>query len=772
MSTLTIQLDSQNHWIADGSQTVWDFNFSGGYINKAHVRAYMESADAVPVRTDISIDYEHDFVGPYQLLIEPAVPAFSKLVIYRATPKDLPLVDFQDGGGITEQNLDIAHQQAVFLAQESADYLGVTTTADLLDLAQDSLANAGAAAASATNAATAWVGAQASASAANVSALAAAGSATASNNSAANAAAAATAAANSAVGTFQTALANYSAANAGAGLVGFSYAPNYVIGTLGGVAKTLGIDITQRPYLADKTGATSIVAAFNAAVAAFPGVPLRLPAGTYLVDGTGLQHVITTSGAFGPFGSGLQIYGDGPFLTRLDNRVVGGACITLGTTVLNTFQHSAKLHGISIFAGAATANSTGLSIRSCYNMHIQDVWINGMSADGIKVIVSNGDQDASNMLKLKHVRLDTCAGWGFNTQVTGAHNEFSFLSFDHVFVNGCGTASVSSTPPSGGMRWKGQIMDIRNSAFVLNQNVGLYVEGGGGVANTVSISNTAFENNVRRHVFVTGCDGFAASACQMYSNNSYIVHTGMEFDATSYIVRGVTVDGMLVRAGSANNAYTAFKQGGANLISDTCRIRNVRWGDFDYAGQTRFSGVQFDPIPKQCVLVALSTTLVGVRPELGGPIAGGNKMPLRLRGGAGGVPSTSGEWVATQIGNAGVTASNSGLAASTVYYVYLYDNGGAPGLELSTTADAVDSSTGYSIKTGDATRLYVGRVATDGATNFLLAGTGWLNPEPISGSQVGIKNWLWASGSGKLYVKFGNVKPSSDTDGTVVGTQT
>ncbi len=179
MSDLTIKLDSQNHWLADGVQTVWNFEFSGGYINRSHVRAYYEdnTDPENPVRTDLVINPDTDFVGDYQLLVTPAAPALSTMVIYRATPRDLPLVDFQDGGGVTELNLDTTARQAVFLAQESADYLGVTTTADLQELALESLANAGAAAASAATATSAAATATAAATSASSSAVAAAVSA-------------------------------------------------------------------------------------------------------------------------------------------------------------------------------------------------------------------------------------------------------------------------------------------------------------------------------------------------------------------------------------------------------------------------------------------------------------------------------------------------------------------------------------------------------------------------------------------------------------------
>jgi len=200
MSTLTIKLDSQNHWLADGTQTVWNFEFSDGYINRSHVRAYYSTPAAVPgdppVRTDLVIDPNTSFVGDFQLLITPAVADGDTLVIYRATPRDMPLVDFQDGGGVTELNLDTTARQAVFLAQEAADFVGVSTTADLQDLANTAITAAGSAAASAVNAAAAASSADADAAYAESKATQAESAATAAAGSAANASSAATTAVN------------------------------------------------------------------------------------------------------------------------------------------------------------------------------------------------------------------------------------------------------------------------------------------------------------------------------------------------------------------------------------------------------------------------------------------------------------------------------------------------------------------------------------------------------------------------------------------------
>lgn len=64
------------------------------------------------------------------------------------------------------------------------------------------------------------------------------------------------------------------------------------------------------------------------------------------------------------------------------------------------------------------------------------------------------------------------------------------------------------------------------------------------------------------------------------------------------------------------------------------------------------------------------------------------------------------------IPSSGVTLSNSGTSSSTVYFIYAYLSSGALTLDASTTGYAVDSATGVSIKSGDATRTLVGMART------------------------------------------------------------
>lgn len=92
-----------------------------------------------------------------------------------------------------------------------------------------------------------------------------------------------------------------------------------------------------------------------------------------------------------------------------------------------------------------------------------------------------------------------------------------------------------------------------------------------------------------------------------------------------------------------------------------------------------------------------------------------------------------------QVPAAGITISNAGLAASTLYYVYAFMSAGVMTLELSTTGHAT-GTTGIEQKTGDATRSLVGMVYTTASTQFAdnqaqRLCINWFNRRAIYGNQ-------------------------------------
>jgi hypothetical protein len=502
--------------------------------------------------------------------------------------------------------------------------------------------------------------------------------------------------------------------------------------------------------------------AIQNAINAADGKPVYMPSGTYLLN-TGLTRITTPSSVFGP---GLTLIGDGPDKTILDFRGTASAAISVGTSTLGKFLMGVTLEGFTITTTGSPAGAIGVQLRSVYMAWLHKLWIRNFSADGVRVVMTAGDQDGSNMVTLERCRIENCAGWGINTEVTGPYNEFSFLKLHHVFVQSCGTTSATVPPPSGGIRWKGQVLEAADSAVVICENVGMYIQGGAGLSNTARLTNFVFENNKSRSLYCDGLDGLTWDRGQIYNNDNYIATRGAEFVGSTYSIRGIDIRGVVVRATSGNNALQAFAISGAGAELNSCRVRNTIWISFDHAGQTRFSGWQFDVVPKTCDLVALSSTSLVLRARTA--LGDGNKMPLRLRG----TGSTTGEWVQYQVSNPGISLGVSGLSANTRYYCYLWDDNNTVSIEASTAVPTLDADSGYSVKTGDATRLYIGSVETDASSNFKTSAGGWLNPTLVPASQVGTFNRMWSDGSSVLRMRSGTVDPTSDTDGTVIGTQT
>lgn len=130
-----LQLYSQNWWNADGAQTIWNFTFQDGYIDKAYVKAYTLVNG---VKTDLTIT-SGNFTGQYQLTITPALPNGTILVVYRDTPKTEPLVNYSTGARFTEANLDESNTQMIHCIQELIDSTGQLDFDDLgyKDMKQD-----------------------------------------------------------------------------------------------------------------------------------------------------------------------------------------------------------------------------------------------------------------------------------------------------------------------------------------------------------------------------------------------------------------------------------------------------------------------------------------------------------------------------------------------------------------------------------------------------------------------------------------------------------
>jgi hypothetical protein len=322
-------------------------------------------------------------------------------------------------------------------------------------------------------------------------------------------------------------------------------------------------------------------------------------------------------------------------------------------------------------------------------------------------------------------------------------------------------------PRSGGMRWKGQILKLEQCAFTVNQNCAQFIQGDAGNGVGVICDQVVWENNFRRHLLVTGILNFYAIGSQFHGNDNYRQWVMADFDATTFSIALVQWQNIKVRARLGFG--TAFRVIGLNADLSSIRFNGINWNDFDYPRQVRYQGIEFDHVPQTAILRWGSATTMQFAPSVTQSL--GKTTPLRRSGPNNssytGVPSTSGEWIAYQFtSNNGITLTNAGLSPSTQYQVYLYESSGSIALEASTVAATIDTSHGYKVKTGDASRLWVGQVFTNSSSQFDSTGMAYTNPIIMPGSTPGTPEFLWHNvADRKLYIKTGSA-PTSGAGGT------
>lgn len=173
---------------------------------------------------------------------------------------------------------------------------------------------------------------------------------------------------------------------------------------------------------------------------------------------------------------------------------------------------------------------------------------------------------------------------------------------------------------------------------------------------------------------------------------------------------GVAVLMYLVQAGvnGGNGAWIVIESlGGASQVAPATKSQHaMQLGQLSQAGHG------------QCRLSVGSTSTLTLKPYNGNNVIV-NGAPLQL-------PS------------AGVTYTSSGLASSTLYYVYLGGTTASPTLSLSATGHST-ASNGIETKTGDTTQTLVGMVYTNASIQFVDSAASrtclnWFNRRKIVGS--------------------------------------
>jgi hypothetical protein len=137
---------SINEFPGDGVTTQYEFTFAGGYIDKSHVKAYVQDATGVITPVTVTLGM---FVTDFTVDLGVSAPVGGLTRVYRETPRDVPLLNFTTGARLTADNLDLLARQTIFVAAEAFDAGAYAFVNDLLSTALTSAATALAAAAAA-----------------------------------------------------------------------------------------------------------------------------------------------------------------------------------------------------------------------------------------------------------------------------------------------------------------------------------------------------------------------------------------------------------------------------------------------------------------------------------------------------------------------------------------------------------------------------------------------------------------------------------------------
>ena len=206
---------------------------------------------------------------------------------------------------------------------------------------------------------------------------------------------------------------------------------------------------------------------------------------------------------------------------------------------------------------------------------------------------------------------------------------------------------------------------------------------------------------------------FVPTANGAYNLGSASFRWGNAYFSGNVIVGGgVTLTGNFVP--TANGAYNlgsaSFQWGNAYfsgnvIMGGGVTLTGTVTGTYTLGGTPTIPGV----IPQCGRLAYVSATSINFAPY--------NGNFVMIAGSFYQIPSAGVSAANTNVYVDGVSGQN--LATSTLYYVYLFSNGGTLTVDFSTTTHATDTATGVEIKSGDNTRTLIGMVYTDGSSHFV-----------------------------------------------------
>jgi hypothetical protein len=250
--------------------------------------------------------------------------------------------------------------------------------------------------------------------------------------------------------------------------------------------------------------------------------------------------------------------------TILDCRAANVAAFDfdVNATAQYYFLRGLSFRRLRITGGETSpANASAIKYKKCYLTTIEDVRIENFTKRGIWVECTEGDYDASNQSWWKNVWIYGCALWGFHVDCASGRNEISYTTLENVLVESCGTADSSAPsddPASGGGCWKGQILGGHDVAFVTCEEVGLFIYGQSGLANTVRFGKLTFENCKKRAFRTTGVNNLYFGDLQVFQNDQFRAAYGIYLDGTGFDVRNATFARAFFRVTDGLRTWTSY----------------------------------------------------------------------------------------------------------------------------------------------------------------------------------------------------------------------
>jgi hypothetical protein len=470
------------------------------------------------------------------------------------------------------------------------------------------------------------------------------------------------------------------------------------------------------------TSAASGVLFFKAAYAGLDNVYMKNLTGNgldipnYTGDADGSLNVSVTNSKFDTI-AGTCVNAAGTHL-ELSNFYISDTIFNLcGTLPANYVQPANYATGGFTITAITNANPGVVTTSVSHTLAANDeIYIQGLAGGTFSTLNSAKYRvcpTATVVVTATTFGLCNQAGGTLDTSALGAYTASS------------GTEALAWRPPtatannSGALVWMGLIGTFRNLDFTQNKNFSMYFTEAG-ASDNATIENVDFENTYGKGLYAASLGNGTFTNSECLSTNASgptisCVQLGTGFAAGG--VYNFQIKNIKVRSDvTPTVGFEQFQNlNNGATFADTNRVTGITWQPvYDAAGQTRFNGFTFDPIPGQGIFSVSALNTVKLAPS-----GTGACMPMHLK--------ATGEWVCYKLPTAGLSSVVGPTTPSTTFFFYLYNTAAntapyAGAIEISLGGPVLDAA-GYLVKSGDSTRTYIGTATTNGAGAFVTTAT-------------------------------------------------